>query len=64
MQQQRDLTVTQDGNGWDVLDPNGIVLASFPTNAAAWRWIDRHEGEPISRGEAVSEWIWSKECER
>ena len=30
------------------------------SNAAAWRWIDRQSGEPISRKEAVSAWIMSK----
>ena len=26
----------------------GVVLRTFETNAAAWRWIDRQEGSPIS----------------
>jgi hypothetical protein len=42
-----------------------VVTASgekrwFTTNAAAWRWIDRQEGEVISRAENVSEWVWEK----
>jgi hypothetical protein len=55
------MTVTQEENGWLVILPDG-QRQIFPTNAAAWRWIDRHEGEPISRAENVSEWIWNKEC--
>ena len=45
---------------WVVVTASG-QRHSFPTNAAAWRWIDRQEGETVSRSEAVSEWIWSKE---
>jgi hypothetical protein len=52
--------VTEENGGWLVILPDGTRLA-FTTNAEAWRWIDRHEGETISRSEAVSEWIWSKE---
>lgn len=39
------------------------VLGWFRTNAAAWRWIDRREGAPISRSEDVAEWIWGKTLE-
>jgi hypothetical protein len=40
------LTVTQNAAGaWDVVDDAGAVLASFPTNAEAWRFVDRHSGE-------------------
>jgi hypothetical protein len=28
--------------------------------AEAWRWIDRHQGEPISPAEKKSDWIASK----
>jgi hypothetical protein len=30
----------------------------FDTNADAWRWLDRVNGEPISRAEKVAEFIW------
>jgi hypothetical protein len=36
------------------------ILGWFGTNAAAWRWIDRQTGSPISRSEAVSDWIAEK----
>jgi hypothetical protein len=55
------LTVDQGVNGWDVLDLDGTVLVSFPTNAQAWRWVDRQTGDAISRSEKVSEWIMSKD---
>jgi len=52
-------TVTETREGWSVVAA-GVVLRTFETNAAAWRWIDRQEGEPISRAEVVSDWIASK----
>ena len=56
------MTVVETENGWAVVhDGNGRLLADgFRSNAAAWRWIDRQEGEPISRAESVAEWIWQK----
>jgi hypothetical protein len=47
---------------WVVVTAGG-QKQRFPTNAAAWRWIDRHEGETISRSEAVSEWIWKRRAQ-
>ena len=40
-------TVTETREGWSVVAA-GVVLRTFETNAAAWRWIDRQEGSPIS----------------
>lgn len=34
-------------------DGTGRILHIAPTHAAAWRWIDRQEGEPVSRREAI-----------
>jgi hypothetical protein len=51
--------VTETREGWSVVAA-GAVLRTFETNAAAWRWIDRQEGEPISQAEVVSDWIASK----
>jgi hypothetical protein len=57
----RMMTVAMNGEGWAVVDGFGRVLADgFKSNASAWRWIDRQAGDPISRAEGVSEWIWSK----
>jgi hypothetical protein len=56
------LTAVADGHGgWDVVDASGRVLAIFLTNAAAWRWIDRRAGSPISRAEVVADWIFYKD---
>jgi hypothetical protein len=41
---------------WVVFD--GHRWQRFQSHAAAWRWIDRHEGQPISRSEKVSDWLW------
>jgi hypothetical protein len=37
-----------------------IIAGPFVSNAAAWRWLDRRTGEPISRAEHVAEWLWRK----
>ena len=48
-----DNVVTMKGNGasgWRVLDGNGIVLADgFPTNSAAWQWVDQHDTSPVKQ---------------
>lgn len=36
----------------------------FDTNAAAWRWLDMQEGEPLSRSHDVSDWLWRKSLDR
>jgi hypothetical protein len=51
------MEIVQSERGWDVVDNNGAVLASFPTNAQAWRYVDRQSGEAISRSEDVAAWI-------
>jgi hypothetical protein len=32
----------------------------FDTNAAAWRWYDLQENEPLNRSQDVSDWVWRK----
>jgi len=56
------MTVIPDEfHGYSVVDDYGRILAGgFQTNGSAWRWIDRQNGEPISRSEDVAEWIWAK----
>jgi hypothetical protein len=34
------------------------LAGPFETNAEAWRWLDRHEGSPVSRSEQVGEWMF------
>lgn len=33
----------------------GYVAGPFSTNSEAWRWIERHEGEPVSASEKRAE---------
>jgi hypothetical protein len=55
------LAVTQSPDGeWQVTNAAGAVLATCSTNAEAWRALDRMTGEPQTRGQALSDWIWRK----
>lgn len=53
------IEVMQAASGWDVIE-NGVVLASFASNAEAWRFVDRRDGDPVSRSEHVASWIMSQ----
>lgn len=55
-------TIRTSNGEWAVVSNDMVVAGPFDTNAEAWRWIDRQEGSPISRGEAVSDWIWAKQA--
>lgn len=50
---------TPDGR-WTVVSGPEVLAGPFDTSAQAWRWLDRHEGEPISPAEKKSEWIVGK----
>lgn len=52
-------TKTADGK-WAVMNGSDLLAGPFETSAEAWRWIDRHEGEPISKGESTAQWLWDK----
>jgi hypothetical protein len=39
------MIVDEIGGRWFVLN---VVAGPFVTNESAWRWLDRHEGEPSS----------------
>lgn len=39
-------------------------VGPFDTSAEAWRWIDRYNGEPISRAEKTAEYIWLKSIDQ
>lgn len=42
------MKVEQNENGlWNILDDDGSVINSFKTNAEAWRWLEKHELDPI-----------------
>ena len=55
------MKVAEIDGAWAAVDDSGTVLAcGLDSNAAAWRWIERQQGAPISRSEHVAEWIASK----
>lgn len=55
------MTVVHRETGYFVVGGTGEVLAGpFPFNSAAWRWIDRHDGSPISKAEQTAGWLWDK----
>jgi len=54
------MLVEQLDGAWWVTKDGLPFTGPFDNNAAAWRWLDRHDGSPISRSENVSEWIWQK----
>ncbi|ASY69739.1 hypothetical protein [Sinorhizobium fredii] len=54
------MTPKQIGQEWFVFRRWEQLAGPFPSNAAAWRWIDRHEGQPISRSEKTAEWMFDK----
>jgi hypothetical protein len=49
---------------WCVFEGTRTLAGPFETNAEAWRWFDRHEGEPISCSEAMTEWLFEREVRR
>ena len=54
------MTPTQKDGKWFVESRAQEVDGPFDTNAEAWRWIDRQEGQPISQAEKRAEWIFAK----
>lgn len=53
--------LTDAGDYFVIAENNGQTLAGpFPSHAAAWRWIDRQSGQPISRAEQTADWIAHK----
>jgi hypothetical protein len=57
----RVVMVEQVDCGYFVIGDGKPVAGPFATHAQAWRWIDRNEGEPISRSELVSEWFFGND---
>lgn len=50
------MKVEQDGELWVVLADSGHPVCSFKTNAEAWRWLEKHEMDPL--------WVKSKRTNR
>jgi hypothetical protein len=50
-----EMTVDQTEDGkWQVTRGDVVIAGPFDTNAEAWRWIDRKQGEPVNRQEATA----------
>jgi hypothetical protein len=55
------MTIERNCKGqWEVKDGTGNVLATFSSHEEAWRWFDRHAGEPISISERNYDWSFWK----
>lgn len=55
------MTVIRAPDGkWSAVHNGSVIGGPFETSADAWRWVDRHEGEPISPAEKTTEWIVGK----
>ncbi len=53
-----DVVELQPGK-WAVMMGEDVCVQDL-SNAQAWRWVDRHLGESVSRSESVGEWIWQE----
>jgi hypothetical protein len=53
--------IQNSDGGWAVVSC-GVVLASFRTNAEAWRYVDRCNGEHVSPSERRSDYGWDNRC--
>lgn len=53
------VTVFQGTDGkWYIHDDDGTITnGPFPTNAEAWRFIDRITGQPTTKREDTVDWI-------
>jgi hypothetical protein len=46
-----DVTVDEINGRWFARAGDHILAGPFGSHSAAWRWVDRHSGSPISRSE-------------
>ncbi|AZO23847.1 hypothetical protein EJ070_26305 [Mesorhizobium sp. M1E.F.Ca.ET.045.02.1.1] len=54
------MTVIKTEGGFAVVAAGEMLAGPFPTNAEAWRVLDRLEGQPISPAEKRADWISNK----
>lgn len=54
------MTVENSPRGWFVMDGFSPIAGPFSSNEAAWRWIDRQEGDAVSASEKRGEYMWEK----
>ena len=44
------MTVVKTEKGWSVMQDNRVLIDGL-SNEEAWRWVDRHQGTPLSPAE-------------
>lgn len=54
------MRIIQLGRDWWIEGASGRY-GPFATNAEAWRALDRMDGEPVGKAEAVTDWRLSRE---
>ncbi|OQP86028.1 hypothetical protein BTR14_13170 [Rhizobium rhizosphaerae] len=54
------MTPKQVNSEWFVVSGSQQLAGPFKSNGEAWRWIDRQEGELVSKAEERSEWLTKK----
>lgn len=56
------MTIIRIDAGWIVQASDGSIAAGpFPTNAEAWRALDRIERQPVSPQEKRTDWMWEQD---
>lgn len=53
--------IANENRTYNVVADDGTVLAVVQTHSEAWRFIDRFEGEPISRAEKTSQFLYDNQ---
>jgi ribosomal protein L24E len=50
------MKIVESGGSWAVVDDDGKILMLCSTNTEAWRWLERHERDPV--------WVKAKRANR
>jgi hypothetical protein len=56
------MTVELRNGFWLVMERGRVVAGPFISNCEAWRWVDRYEGEPISRSEKTAQFLFDRKA--
>jgi hypothetical protein len=46
---------------WCVVDNDGRIIRKFPTNAEAWKYLDRVSNQAMSPKEDLANYIWERD---
>jgi hypothetical protein len=58
------MTVTRLDDAWVVMDANGFELSRHPTNADAWKWIERQSNSDWSPAACRHDWSFREWARR